>query len=261
MTIRVNGTEIAEAAIAAEMQHHPAPTPEQAWLQAARALVVRQLLLDEAVREGVRADGPDAEGRLPEDLMIDALLADAVSTPEADEATCRRWYEANRSRFRSPELWDASHILIAADPDDGPARDAAQARASALLAVVRENPDALADLARRHSDCPSRSSGGHLGQVERGSTVPEFETFLAALEPGQVCPVVVASRYGMHVLRLHARAAPRQLTFELVRHKVATHLRESAWRRAVHQYIARLADAARIEGIAMPMQADGPLVQ
>ena len=260
MTIRVNGSEIAEDAIAAEMQHHPAPSREEAWQQAARALVVRQLLLDEAARAGIRI-ADDDDDMLPDERMIEALLASRVTTPEADEATCRRWYEANRNRFRSPDLWEASHILIAADPEDEAARAAASTRAQDLLVLVKADPTILPELARRHSDCPSRENGGYLGQVERGSTVPEFETFLAALEPGQVCPVVVASRYGMHVLLLHARAEPRLLPFEMVQQKVAAWLSDASWRRGVHQYIARLAAEAEIEGIVLPGAAAGPLVQ
>lgn len=260
MTIRVNGTEIAEPAIAAEMQHHPAPTREEAWQEAARALVVRQLLLDEAQRSGI-APAEEGDDVLPDERAIEALLAEAVSTPDADEETCRRWYEANKARFRSKDIWEASHILIAADPEDSRARTEAEARAKALLDRVKADPALLPLLAREHSDCPSRTNGGHLGQVERGSTVPEFETFLAALEPGQICPVVVASRYGMHVLRLHARAEPRQLPFEAVQARVAAWLQDASWRRGVHQYIARLAAAATIEGIALPGAADGPLLQ
>lgn len=267
MSIRVNGTEIGERAIAAEMQHHPAPTREEAWQAAAHALVVRQLLLDEAERAGIGGGGAATGGGeadddlLPEERTIEALLEGAVSTPDADPATCRRWYEANRGRFRSPELWEASHILIAADPEDAAARAAAKARAEELLALVKADPAQLAELARQYSDCPSRSNGGHLGQVERGSTVPEFETFLAALEPGQVCPVVIASRYGMHVLCLHARAEPVELPYEAVEPRIRSWLHEASWRQGVHQYIARLAAAATIEGFALPVAADGPLVQ
>lgn len=258
--VHVNGATIAAEAIAAEMQHHEAPCAETAWEKAAAALVVRRLLVDEAARRGLLPDAPDEDGTLPEEIAIDRLLAQAVRVPDADEATCHRWYAANLARFRSPELWEASHILIAADPADAPARAAAEDRASALLAQVLEAPDALPALARAHSDCPSAAQGGHLGQVGRGGTVPEFETFLAVLEPGQVCPVVVKSRYGMHVVRLHQRAEAKQLPFAAVRDQVARHLRASSWRRGVHQFIAQLAAAARIEGVSLHA-ATGPLVQ
>lgn len=132
MIVRVNDTVIGEHEIAAEMQHHPAPSVEAAWQEAARALVVRRLLLDEAEARGIVA-GPDGD-LLPEEAMIEALLEQAITVPEADEATLRRWYEANRSRFRTREIWEASHILIAADPGDTEARAAAEARAGAARA-------------------------------------------------------------------------------------------------------------------------------
>ena len=50
--IRIDDTVIEDAAIAAEMQHHPAATRDQAWHDAAQALVVRQLLVAEAARQG-----------------------------------------------------------------------------------------------------------------------------------------------------------------------------------------------------------------
>jgi peptidyl-prolyl cis-trans isomerase C len=258
MDVRVNGTVIADREIAAEMQHHPAPSREAAWQEAARALVIRRLLLDEASRRGITAGG-DGD-LLPEDSAIEALLSEAVTVPEADEATLRRWYHANRARFRTRELWEASHILIAADPADDAAREEAERRAWALLSEVLADRSRFAPLAAAHSACPSGKDGGRLGQVTRGSLVPEVETFLAALEPGQICPTVVKSRYGMHVLWLHDRAEPCALPFEAVRGEVARYLQAASWRRAVHEFIAVLAGRARIEGIALEATTS-PLVQ
>ena len=54
--VRVNGVEIGPEAIAEEIQHHPAPDPQTAWTEAARALAVRELLLQEARRLDVVAE-------------------------------------------------------------------------------------------------------------------------------------------------------------------------------------------------------------
>jgi peptidyl-prolyl cis-trans isomerase C len=254
--IVVNGTAITARDVAAEMQHHPAPTPEAAWTEAARALVVRRLLLD-AARDAALAEDD-------EDDTIDALLRAEVTIPDTDDAAARRWHAAHPERFGAPETWDASHILIAADPEVEAERAAARTTAQAVLAEVLATPGALPDLARRHSACPSREQGGHLGRIERGSTVPEFETMLAGLEPGQVCPVVVPTRYGMHVLHLHRHTPRRDTVFDEVRREVLADLRRSAWQAAVRQYIAVLAARATIEGLALgadgEARADGPLV-
>ncbi|MBW8268866.1 peptidylprolyl isomerase [Caldovatus aquaticus] len=251
--IRVDGVEIPDRAIAAEMQHHPAPTREAAWHAAAQALVVRQLLLAEAERRGFGGAEEEAVSR---------LLAAEIAVPEADEATCRRWYEANRGRFRSQEAWHAQHLLIAADPEDAEARRSAEAEARALLAEVQADPDRLGPLARERSACPSREQGGDLGLVEPGTTVPEFEAALRALAPGGIHPTPVATRFGFHVLRLLRHEPGRELPYETVAPRIAAWLREASWRRAVHQYIALLARRARIEGFSLDHSAaDGPLVQ
>ncbi|MGL5735868.1 MAG: peptidylprolyl isomerase, partial [Beijerinckiaceae bacterium] len=46
----MNDVVIARNAIAQETQNHPAATPLEAWQAAARALVIRELLLQEARR-------------------------------------------------------------------------------------------------------------------------------------------------------------------------------------------------------------------
>ncbi len=248
--IQVNDIVIPEAAVAAEMQHHPAAaTRDAAWHAAAQALVIRHLLLAEAKRQG--HDISD------EEAAVDTLLAAAVTVPEADEATCRRWAAANQQRLRSPEAWQARHILLAADPAEPEARAAAEARASAMLHEVQAQPERFATLAL-HSACPSREQAGELGLVEPGSTVPEFEAALRAMSPGAFR--TVASPYGIHVLNLVRHEPGRDLPFEAVHDRVAAWLTEASFRTAVRQYISVLAGQARIEGFTLAA-ADGPLVQ
>lgn len=261
--ISVNDAAIAPDAIAAEAQNHPSDTPDQAYEAAATALVVRELLLQRARDLGLEPDAAvDDDGRRETDdeALIRQLLDREVSTPEADEASCRRYYENNRRRFRSLDLFEAAHILFAADPDDESAYVAATERASAAIAALQDDPARFAALAKAQSDCPSAGQGGSLGQVSKGQTVPEFETFLYNLEDGQLCPVPVKTRYGVHVLRLDRRIPGRDLPFEHVRERIAEYLAEASWRRGVAQYIRLLAGQADIRGIDIG-GTGSPLVQ
>jgi peptidyl-prolyl cis-trans isomerase C len=248
--ITVNGATIPDSAVFAEMQYHPSRTVEDARQAAAQALVIRELLMQAAQEAGFDAN---EDG-------IAALLESRITVPEPDEETCRRYYEANRKRFRSPDLLEAQHILIAADPEDEEARRQALARARELLAMIERDPACFEALAREHSDCPSKSAGGHLGQVTRGSTVPEFETYLFSLDPGELCAQPVPSRYGFHIVRLLHRENGRELPYEHVREAVADYLQDSAWRSAVRQFVQLLVGRARIEGIEL-QGATTPLVQ
>lgn len=258
-TIIVNGVAIDASSILAEMQHHPADSADQAMQAAAEALVVRELLWQEARRQGL--DQEDADGdETPQERAIRMLVEREVRTPEADDATCRRFYDNNPKRFRSPDAFDAQHILYAAAPDDDAARAAARQRAVGALARVMNDPAKFEEIARAESDCSSKAQGGRLGTIQRGDADPVFETYLMSLGDGEICPVAVETRYGFHVVRLLQSVRGRDLPYDAVRQRIAEYLEDSAWRRAVHQYVSILAGQAEIEGIALDA-ARSPLVQ
>lgn len=252
--VSVNGVAIARDLIAREVQHHPSRTPAEAWKAAARALAVRELLLQEARRLEISAAAvADGEGRRETDdeAAIRALIAREVRTPAADLATCRRYYEQNRKRFRSADIYQAAHILFAASKADAPRYARARADAEAVLAILSEHPERFAELAKAHSACPSAAQGGNLGQITAGQTTPEFEQALFALVPGTIAPQPVATRYGLHIVRLDRKLEGRELPFELVADRIAEYLQERVRRRALAQYIARLAAAACINGVEL----------
>ena len=252
--VTVNGVAIARDAIQREMQHHPAQKPIAAWQQAARALVVRELLLQRARQLGLTPEPlSDAEGRRETDdeAIMRALVEREVTVPEPDDETCRRYYARNHARFRSPDIYEASHILFAALPSDREAYARARADAEAVLATLRDNPDSFATLAQAYSRCPSAAQGGNLGQITRGQTTPEFEQALLALAPGELCAEPVATRYGLHIIRLERKHEGRTLPYEAVAQRIANYLRDSVRQRAAAQYIARLVSAAQIEGIEL----------
>jgi len=257
--VSVNGVVIPPDVVAREAQYHPAETPLAAWREAARALATRELLLQEAHRLALAADPQSDEGdrrETNEEALIRAVVEQAVTTPDPDEATCRRYYERNRSRFRSPDIFEAAHILIAARPDqDDPLADARQ-KSKDILAVLDQRPDAFGELAAACSACPSGQAGGNLGQITRGDTTPEFEAALLALSPGKTTQEPVATRYGLHIIRLDRRVDGNALPFGAVHQRIAAYLAERSRRQVIAQYLARLASCAQIAGIALPSTSD-----
>ena len=252
VTVSVNGVAIARDDIQREMQHHPASKPIAAWQQAARALVVRELLIQRAKHLGLAPEPiSDEAGRRETDdeALMRGVVEREVTVPEPDDETCRRYYERNQARFRSPEIYEAAHILFAALPSDSDDYARAQADAAGVLAALRERPDSFASMAQAHSRCPSAAQGGNLGQITAGQTTPEFEQALMTLTPGQLCEAPVATRYGFHIIRLDRKHDGQVLPYELVAGRIADYLRETVRRRADAQYIARLVTAAKIEGI------------
>lgn len=261
--VSVNGVKISRAAIAREMQHHTAKTPAAAREAAVRALVVRELLLAEASALGLSAAAQeDADGRLEteDEALIRTLLEQEVKVPHADADACRRYYAQNRARFRTPDLFEASHILVPAALDDAVRRSAARELAATVLHRILSGDASWEEMALAHSACPSRESGGNLGQIGPGDTVPEFEAALASISPGAPHPELVETRYGFHIVRLARCIEGRDLPLDAVEATIAAHLEVTAWHIAVRQYLSLLAGRAEIHGIALDAAAS-PLVQ
>ena len=136
----------------------------------------------------------------------------------------------------------AAHILIRL-PTEPETQDSARRLAESLRARAAAGAD-FAALARRHSADPgSAREGGDLGWFERGRMVPEFESAVEALEPGQVSPVVT-TRFGLHIIKLLERERP---SFEEV---AATFRNDFQSRQAEafeQAYIDSLVEAANVE--------------
>lgn len=247
--ITVNGELISEESILAEMQYHPAgELPRQ---QAADALVVRCLLLQEAKRLQIEAQPNEiAPGRfeVEDEAQIRVLLEQEVDVQEPPAEACRQYYEDNTDQFFSPEIFEARHILFAADPNDFEAIEFAHSKASTIIGILQHEPHRFEEFARTESDCTSRSSGGHLGQLSIGQTVPEFETVMVELQPGELSLEPVRTRFGVHVVRMDKRERGRQLPFDSVYEKIREHLTAQLWRDAVRRFIKHLSDQAIITG-------------
>jgi hypothetical protein len=104
MPIFVGGVEIADKQVFEEMQYQDsADTLKQACFLAAQALVVRQLLLNTAFKQKIipaLADKSLADIETnEEEQMINALIEQSVSVPEAKEDACKRYYDNNQHKF------------------------------------------------------------------------------------------------------------------------------------------------------------------
>src|SRR5690606_19093923 len=120
MMIRVNGIQIPEQKLFAEVQYHPASSRDEALDKATRALIIAELLRQRVAELGLLDAVDDADAIEDVDAIEDAierLLAQEVVTPAASESECARYYEANQQRFVSSPLLELRHILVAAEQD------------------------------------------------------------------------------------------------------------------------------------------------
>ncbi|MCS4502658.1 Chaperone SurA [wastewater metagenome] len=252
MPITINAIEISDEAVNIESANYEGGDIAERQRQAAVALAVRELLRQRAVETGLATEAEADDG------VIDALIEREVTIPEAGDDDCRAYYENNRERFREPPRVYARHILLAALPDDPDKRVSQRDQAEALIAECRDGAPFI-DLARRHSDCPSREYGGELGEIAPGATVPEFERAVWRLPEG-LAARPVETRYGWHVVDVQSHEPGHLPDYETVRPRIADYLTERVRRRAFGQYVRLLAAEADIEGVDLDA-ADSPLVQ
>lgn len=223
------------------------PTPEVA--------AVHELIRQRADELGLLDEAADEAAA---ERAIERTLAEEVTVPEPAEAECRRWFEANRARFRSGDLVHARHILFQITP--GAPVAAVRGLAEAMLQELRAQPQHFEARAREHSNCPSGAQGGQLGQLQRGETVPEFDKALFTDNSIGVLPKLVTTRHGFHIIAVDERIEGKELPFEVVREEVAAELRKRSEARALSQYVRVLAANADIEGVELDA-ATSPLVQ
>jgi peptidyl-prolyl cis-trans isomerase C len=246
--LRVGETEISEAEVAREMQHHRDHDPHRARSEAARALVVRELLRLEVERLQLASEVTPIGAETIEEACIRVLLEREAPTPIPDLAACRRYYDSNRARLRQPDRILVRHILLAAAPDDPAARQRALQEGDRLIAELRAHPERFTEFAQRHSDCPSRDQGGELGWIERGQTTPEFERQIMMLKPG-FAGLTVESRWGHHVVCVDAIERGQPLSFEQSAEKIASYLEAQVRQNAIHQYLQILRQRYPVHGL------------
>jgi peptidyl-prolyl cis-trans isomerase D len=155
-------------------------------------------------------------------LNLAAIQKDIV-VPEAELKT---YFEQNAARLAGLEERRASHILINADKGASAAeRDAARAKAQALLVEVQKTPAQFAELARKNSqDTGSAAKGGDLDFFGRGAMVKAFEDAAFALKKGETSGVV-ETEFGFHIIRLTDIKQPEQKSFDSQRAKLEQEVR------------------------------------
>src|SRR5205085_12223481 len=111
-------------------------------------------------------------------------------------------FEKSRADLQKRPATVTFRQIIVAPHASAAAKARAKARADALLAEIRKVGD-FEQIAKRESMDPgTKQLGGDLGWNRRGGgLVPEFESMMFALRPGEVSPVIETA-FGYHIIRV-----------------------------------------------------------
>jgi len=242
--ISVDGVTIEEATLASELQYHQNPSFEVVVQKAGQALVVKLLLLAQAAKKGITITADN------EEEVLQKLISDNVSYADPTDEDCVRYFENNTEKFTTEPLLEVDHILLAAAKDDLPNREVAKNTAQEIIINLKQDPLLFSVLADKYSACPSKKTGGSLGQLSKGQTVPEFERQLKTLPQG-LADKPLESRYGFHVVNVTRKIEGKALEYSMVEQKVRGYLTHRASHLAIQTYIQSLIEKADIQGIKM----------
>ncbi|ACV26752.1 peptidylprolyl isomerase [Kangiella koreensis] len=245
--ISVNGELIDEKLLSEELQYHPAQDAESAIQKAGQALVIRQLLKQQLKESATEIDD--------EEQAFQDLIENNINYQEVSDEDCQRYYEQNQAKFMTAPIMEVSHILLAVAPDDIEGRIEKKTVAEKLISKLLKDSSLFTDMVIEYSGCPSNKTGGSLGQISKGQTVPEFERQLFPLDEG-IYDKPIESRYGYHIVFINKKIDGNQLEYSMVSEKIHDYLNVRRHRQAVSDYLYQLVEDSTIEGLELKLEQD-----
>lgn len=242
-------------------------------------LIVRELLYQEALRQGVRVPSGEItaqlaqlsyrlpgggeseraldrmglstsvlEGELARGLVIRRFLVRSLSAGAVvSDDDVAGYYRGHQDDYRVPLRFRLSHILVKVAPF--PSYEKMQELRGKLEAVRRRvvTGEDFAALAREGSDCQSAKNGGDLGYFLSGQLSRKLEGEALRLKPGEVSGIV-EDRFGLHLLKLTELRPEAVLPLSEVKEQIRDQIKEKRLQpKDLQRLVARLRAAARVE--------------
>jgi len=223
---------------------------------------------DEELKAFYERNKASYNNSIPEKRQIKYVVVDSSKIGSAIAVTdqdLQTYYDQHREEYRVPEQVKVSHILIKTPlPAPGAKEDEkaiadARAKADDVLKQVKAGGD-FAKLAEKYSDDPGTAkTGGDLGWIGRGRTVPEFEKAAFSLAKGQTSDLVKSS-YGFHIIRIEDKQAAHVKTLAEVKSEIEEKVKQDKTARATEATANALLSQARTAGFDQAAAAKGDAV-
>jgi peptidyl-prolyl cis-trans isomerase D len=207
------------------------------------------------------------EKRVAQYARLDfTALRQRVQVSEDDE---RADYNAHIDLYRVEDRVHVAHILFKTVGKTDAEVEEIRKTAEGVLQKAKHGGD-FAALAKQYSDDTSKDSGGDIGWITRGQTVPEFEQAAFTLQPGSISDLV-KTQYGFHIIHVLERQVARTKTFDEVRPEIQAGLQEQGAEQLADTISNQIAEDIRRTGsgslqelaakYGMTVQQSQPLAQ
>ena len=195
-------------------------------------------------------------------------LVNSIEKINISDAEAQKYYNTHKKEFTHGEQVRASHILISANTLDiiqnikAKNKDinptdlntevekqmaAQKAKAEAVLAEVKSNPENFEKIAKQKSDDKaSGERGGELGFFPKEAMVPEFANAAFSMKPNTISDLV-QSPYGYHIIKVTDRMEAGTTPFAKVKDELKFYLETQKQISILKNFTAGQMKTAKIE--------------
>jgi len=125
-----------------------------------------------------------------EQFIVDMLYQEKMMKEVCRDDAVDEYFKLHSPRFDSIEI---SHIVM---DSEGAAKE--------MLSMLTDDPESFADMAAEHSLADTRSAGGSVGKVSRGSLQPEIEAKVFNASAGDLVGPFQSSSEYFEIFRVDA---------------------------------------------------------
>lgn len=179
-------------------------------------MIMEMIFLEEAVRKGIDKDQEvrDLVTEAKKKIIITRFIKSEVDEKaQATDAEIHKYYDEHKEKFKTPELWRASHILVSTE-----------AEANELLDQLSKGAS-FEDLARTRSIDATAARGGDIGYFRKGQLVPEFEKACLKLSIGETSGII-HTQFGYHIIRLTGKKETSVNSYDSAKNSIQGELKK-----------------------------------
>lgn len=154
-------------------------------------IIAQELLYSDAIEKDIESEENFIAGleQMKKSLLIQYAANKLMTSVSVNEEEAKEFFDNNKSMFSQPKTVAASHILVDSEEEAKKIRE------------ELDNGLDFADAATKYSNCPSKKSGGSLGEFPEGQMVPEFEQVAFSMKVGEISEPV-KTQFGYHIIKV-----------------------------------------------------------
>ncbi len=205
---------------------------------------------EEALEKGLAEMGmsvAEMKKKLEKSLVIEEFITKQITHGiTVAENEIQHYYDSQPELFESPLILKASHILITVSAEANQTdKELAKKKLKGVEDKLKKGAD-FAELAKKHSDGPSKANGGDIGYFERGEMVKPFEDAAFALAPGETSSII-ETQFGFHLIKATDRMQDPPIAYKIAQYDIRKKLELEKSRITLDKYISNLKHVAKIE--------------